>query len=1004
MRIHHLEVTAFGPFSGSEVINFDKLTDSGLFLLCGPTGAGKTSVLDAICFGLYGAVPGDRNSAKRLRSDHAASEVAPAVSLEVSISGRRFRLSRSPAWHRSKRRGSGTTIEHARANLEELVEGAWVHHSNRLDETGHLITELLGMNLTQFCQVAMLPQGRFQSFLRAQSDERHKLLQQLFRASRFEDIERWLVGRRQSLKVANQGHQEAVAAVVSRVSEAAAADIPERWDIHELTAPATEGAVAAWATDLLMSTSRARAELDRELRVLTGNAEDARARLSEVDRIQAQRTRHDQAIRREESLAKTQEQAEGMRTRLDAAERARAVAPLLKLAKEAGAAADASWRNLGDVLADAARRLGADARYLTTDDLAFAERDARDAASIARAFLPREVELTSARATIESGATELTELQDTARELEERCGRLPTEVAQLRRSLTEQSALAAGLDAVDKAESALRTQLADAEKLVGLRAKLVRARQQHRASIDGAQALREHMHDVREARINGMAAELAITLASGDACPVCGSADHPAVARAVDGAPMRGDEEAARSAYEDAEFTRQANAELVATLDQSCVMAQHSSGGKTAEALHAELSMAHDARVACREAAAEQGRLGSRIESLDEELDVAQRSSRLISAKIARRTQQRDHAQVVVERVSAELAQLFSGTEVSDSIERLIEAKSSAGAAYAAAREALSARDATLAKSRDAHQHADDCASEHGFDTHEAAFSALLTRGDIQVLEARLQERERQRIQVAAVLEDTEVKAAVEATPSDVSDLKAAATGAEEALAECAATARVVADREGRLRRLRTELTRQLDNWAPTRSAYSLTQSVSTFVEGKGGDNGLQMRLSAYVLAERLKQVVAAANERLWTMSDHRYTLEHSAARGVGELRGGLSLLIRDEWTGESRDPATLSGGETFVASLALALGLADVVTQEAGGSNIDTLFIDEGFGTLDPETLDDVMDTLDGLRDGGRVVGIVSHVPEMRTRVSSQLQIRKERSGSRVVAAREPG
>src|SRR5680860_1277625 len=147
-----------------------------------------------------------------------------------------------------------------------MVAGQWIHHSNRLDETGHVMTELLGMNLTQFCQVAMLPQGRFQSFLRAKSDERHRVLQQLFHTSRFEDIERWLVGRRQSLKVANRGHQEAVAAVVSRVSEAAAVEIPEQWDIHELAAPVEEGAVAAWAADLVSSASGVRSGLERELR------------------------------------------------------------------------------------------------------------------------------------------------------------------------------------------------------------------------------------------------------------------------------------------------------------------------------------------------------------------------------------------------------------------------------------------------------------------------------------------------------------------------------------------------------------------------------------------------------------------------------------------------------------------------------------------------------------------------------------------------------------------
>ena len=132
-------------------------------------------------------------------------------------------------------------------------------------------------------------------------------------------------------------------------------------------------------------------------------------------------------------------------------------------------------------------------------------------------------------------------------------------------------------------------------------------------------------------------------------------------------------------------------------------------------------------------------------------------------------------------------------------------------------------------------------------------------------------------------------------------------------------------------------------------------------------------------------------------MSDCRYSLEHTGRRGAGERRGGLSLLVRDDWSGESRDPATLSGGETFVVSLALALGLADVIMNEVGGATLDTLFVDEGFGSLDADTLDDVMDTLDSLRDGGRVVGVVSHVAEMRDRIPTQLVVSKARTGSTV-------
>jgi exonuclease SbcC len=178
-----------------------------------------------------------------------------------------------------------------------------------------------------------------------------------------------------------------------------------------------------------------------------------------------------------------------------------------------------------------------------------------------------------------------------------------------------------------------------------------------------------------------------------------------------------------------------------------------------------------------------------------------------------------------------------------------------------------------------------------------------------------------------------------------------------------------------------------------------LAASVASLVEGKSVDNQWRMRLSAYVLSERLRQVVAAANERLATMADERFTLEQADERGAGEQRGGLSLRVRDEWSGKQRDPATLSGGETFIVSLALALGLADTVSHEAGGTQLDTLFIDEGFGALDAATLDSVMDTLDSLRDGGRVVGLVSHVAELRNRIPCQLEVHKARRGSSVRA-----
>ena len=1002
MRIHHLEVTAFGPFPDTENVNFDALTDAGLFLLCGPTGAGKTSVLDAICFGLYGEVPGDRNSAKRLRSDHAAAGVAPAVVLEVSINGRRFRIRRSPAWPRPKRRGTGTTTEQAHVNLEEHHDGGWVHLSNRLDEAGHLVTELLGMNVTQFTQVAMLPQGRFQSFLRAKSDERHKVLQQLFRTGRFEDLERWLVDHRQSLKTASKGHQEAVASVVSRLSEASGADLPDDWDLHDLAMPAEEGDVTGWAAGLVAGAVSARDEAAVELAEVTTQVASARTNLQQAGTSVELRERYRDALVIRHTLAGTEQEAADATRRLDAARRAAAVHPLRRVAADAEKAAATAQRSLGDALAEAAHRLGTEATRLTAGDLTLAERDAHEAASIAKALLPREAELKQAQHGVQHATASLADLAPQSEALDERCQAIPPELAGLRAKLSEQTAMATSLDAAVQLEQQLVAQLAAAQKVTRVGAELEVACAQLVVRVDAAQSLRGSMHDIREARINGMAAELASALAADGSCPVCGSAEHPSVAQPVAGAPSRADEENARAAYEDADFVRQTQAEAVATLERNLALAAQSAGGNDVGTLSSEIAEARERLAACRTAGSEQERLADEVSALEKELERVRLRSQEVQSAIARLRQEADHARATVDKISAELSALFEDGEVADSVERLIEARSAAGAAFAAARAALDTRDAAAARSEEADRQALDCAHEHGLDTLADAAASALESTEVKTLEQLLRARDEQHAKAETVLTDPMVHRAVAAEEPDLPALEQLAREVEDALAGCGARSRMADGRVSRLGSLQTELTSELDAWAPTRSAYALARTVSTLAEGKGGDNSLQMRLSAYVLAARLKQVVAAANERLRTMSDERYTLEHSAARGVGELRGGLSLQVRDEWTGESRDPATLSGGETFVASLALALGLADVVTQEAGGSSIDTLFIDEGFGTLDPETLDDVMNTLDGLREGGRVVGIVSHVPEMRTRVAAQLQIRKDRSGSHVVAARE--
>jgi len=288
-------------------------------------------------------------------------------------------------------------------------------------------------------------------------------------------------------------------------------------------------------------------------------------------------------------------------------------------------------------------------------------------------------------------------------------------------------------------------------------------------------------------------------------------------------------------------------------------------------------------------------------------------------------------------------------------------------------------------------------ATAHGFAGLDDVRAAALTEQRSRELERQLAERATARAAALAVLADDEVAAAVSAPTGTLADLEAACVAAD---AEAGSAARLFHHTEQRLTALRSltvRLEAALVAWAPARDDHVLAESMSRLVRGMGGDNQLQMRLSAYVLAARLDQVLDAANERLSHLRDQRYLLQRTGRATRRGSQAGLGLEVVDQWTGDVRDPATLSGGETFVVSLSLALGLADVVTHEAGGTQIETLFVDEGFGTLDADTLDDVMDRLDGLRAGGRTVGVVSHVTELRSRIPTQVHVDKTPSGSSV-------
>jgi DNA repair protein SbcC/Rad50 len=986
MRLHGLTVTAFGPFPGTEHVDFDELNDAGLFLLTGPTGAGKSSLLDAVCFALYGTVPGERG-VKTLRSQHAPVDVRPEVVLDLTLQGRRFVVRRSPEWARPKRRGDGLVVEKASASLLETTGGTEHLLSARAAEVGHTLSLLMGMSVGQFMQVALLPQGGFQTFLRASSQERHEVLQQLFRTDRFTRIEHWVDDHGRLLRARAAAGEAEVRRLVHAVADRTCGCPPQELDGDALPEAAAAGRVLAWVDGSLTeaeATAGARRAVDeaarRELETARHRHEDALRRTQLRARVEAAR----QTLI---GLDEGEVAAEAERARLSANDRAARCGPVTQLLQHARLAH-----------AEAAARRDTALEACGTSVPVRLE-PTRAALARLEAVLPREREADRLR---EEAARLASRLEAADRDLAttaDLVAALPARLAACTEALSAAAAQAARGEAVSLALTSARARRDAAGELAGLEPRLVEVDDARRDARDRMQDAREDVQALAARRLAGMAAELAGALADGSPCQVCGSPDHPQPAGPASDAVTDADQQAAdevlraraaafESADEAARGLRVRRDALAATAEGLGV----EEAGAVVEVLEQDLA----AVSAAEQRAALLGR--ERDDLLQEQSDLSARHAAVV-AEAAGLREAVAGAQRARATAAAQVRDVLGDEPgpVADAVARTRGLLDRLEAAHRVLTELEEVRCRVVELERQAAA----TAAEHGFAAADDVERSLLTEPDRGRLEAALRERDDARVRARAVLDDAAAQdlpgALDDEEALDVGALRAALELAEAAAAGAARELALADDRVAVLRRQRRELDAALERWAPQRDEALRAESLSRLVRGLGHDNQLQMRLSAYVLATRLDQVVAAANERLAQMRDQRYLLQRTGRAERKGSRAGLGLEVVDQWTGDVRAPTTLSGGETFVVSLALALGLADVVTHEAGGTEVETLFVDEGFGTLDADTLDDVMDRLDGLRSGGRTVGVVSHVTELRSRIPTQVQVEKGRSGSTV-------
>ncbi|MFD3541035.1 AAA family ATPase [Streptomyces sp. NPDC058662] len=992
MRLHRLKVTAFGPFAEPQEIDFDALSGAGVFLLHGPTGAGKTSVLDAVCYGLYGSVPGPRQApGTSLRSDHAAAGTPTEVTLELTAGGRRLEITRRPEQDRPKKRGTGTTRDKAQSALREHTGDGWQALSRSHQEIGEEVEQLLGMSREQFCQVVLLPQGEFARFLRADEAARGRLLGRLFDTRRFAAVETLLGDRRRAAEAKVRAGDEKVLATVQRLAQAAgdSADL-RAWPVpnHQPGDPGLAEAVRAWAAVARCAARERYAVAEYALAAVEGRhaaarraAEDAR----ELDRLQR---RHAETQRRRAALAEAAPERERVRVLLDRARRGALVAPALELRGAASAAhlaaahAETAARTaLPASFAEAgAEELAAEEQRLREDlgALGAARRIEQRSAGIGRERADLEREARAAEEQHQESAEWLERWEATRTGLQERL-----DAAQQAATLAEQ--LAGGL-------ATARIRLNAARRRDEFAADAARAAAELLGAREESSALRERWLELKEARLRGIAAELAEALVAGEACTVCGSAEHPAPARPAPGHVDRAAEDAAHADYERAEDARAAVERRLAAVGEAEAEAAAAAGEAATEEL-----LARTADLSSRHAAAHATAAGLHAarENLDRaEREYAARSADRLDAerRIAARASRREALDREQTALEAELALVRGDAPTVAARARTLEDRVRMVADAAVA---LRRAEAAAARLKEADGQLADAAFRAGFDTVDAAADAVLPEYQRTALQHRMDAWQAEEAMLADRLAETGAAQAAALPPAEPEAAEAYAARADAKLRTAGSAHDAARLRCAELDRLSRQAERELGALGPLREEYDRVARLAGLTAGTSADNERRMRLEAYVLAARLEQVAAAATVRLLRMSGGRYTLVHSDARASGRGRSGLGLHVVDSWTGSERDTATLSGGETFFASLALALGLADVVTDEAGGMRLDTLFIDEGFGSLDDQALDEVLDVLDSLRERDRSVGIVSHVADLRARVQTQLEIVKQRGGS---------
>jgi exonuclease SbcC len=1040
MRPIKLTICAFGPYADQQVIDFDALKGKNIFLITGPTGAGKTTIFDAISFALYGEASGSSRDKDSLRSDFASDENVTYVELEFELREKIYRIKRHPQQLKRKARGDGYTLKTAEAELI-LPDGTVITKVNNVDEK---INEVLGINKQQFKQIVMLPQGEFRKLLEAESLEREAIFRKIFGTEAFLEVQNRLDIQRKKL------YGDIMDVSNERRTYIRNIDSGEDEKLNTLI-----NAEDINITEVLEQ-SKLKIEEDEAKVLEIRNALEKV--INEQDKLQKQLFQGQEINRKidnskllkealEKELSKREEYTSKETSLILArsASEVRQVEEMLE-AKLQEKKSKEYLINQGTINLENSLKLVESSKLRLDDEL---KRDADKNKLLSEVSLLKSYEAKVKEYEVKK--KNIIELDRVIKSKDEVRKDLRQKLILQKKTIEEKNLKVREFQKEQENLSVKEVQFAAKKTQTDELRTLYRYYQDYNKAISSYEAEKKEFlnteiqfkkikHDYEymdELFKKGQAGLLAKELLEGTPCPVCGSTEHPSLAKAIKDVPTEDELKLHKNNFDKINQEYQQKLQKLSALNASLTELENKykeQEDKLKDILSDKLSEL-DIRNKLNNTAEAGKRLASELEILNKDIEKLKNNISLkekLELEIDKLNKEYEIETNNLEKLDNEYTELFGKVkaeqellvsvenEIPESIrvlsaleakiknnekliEDIVEALNKAQEAFNKATTNKASIEAELNTQRSNLKEIEEqvvklkerfelklkACDFSSIDQYKAAF---LTLDNIRILEKQIKEYNEN----LKSLQDRYAASEKEVENLNYINLE----GINTTLLQLKEEERLVRDDEKKLAFRISTNTKALDKIQQLTSLigdkeekYSKVAELARIVNG---DNSERLTFERYVLAAYFDEIIEAANSRLYNMAGGRFVLRRKEEKGKGRKQEGLELEVFDNYTGKARHVKTLSGGEGFKASLCLALGLADVIQAYAGGINLDTMFVDEGFGTLDPESLDNAIQCLIDLQQGGRLVGIISHVPELKERIDARLEVTPAREGSK--------